>query len=296
MSDLNAYDQALCQIGDLPDVTALGSGKVRDLFAVGDHALLLIASDRVSAYDEILPTPIPGKGEVLTGITTFWLDFLGVPNHLLSTDPHTYGYGLDAFAEVLAGRSMLCKRAEVIPIECVARGYLVGSGWAEYQETGSVCGVTLPPGLQLADRLPEPIFTPAYKAPMGEHDENITFARMGELVGEETAAELRDLTLDLYTRAANHCLERGIILADTKFEFGHLDGQIILIDEVCTPDSSRFWPADSYEPGRDQASFDKQMVRDWVREHGTSSPLPEELIAQVQARYAEAYGRLSSPD
>lgn len=294
MTAMSEYRQALAQISALPDVTALGSGKVRDLFSVGDDALLLVASDRVSAFDEILPTPIPGKGEVLTAITTFWLDCLGFPNHLLSTDPHTYGYGLDAFSDVLAGRSMLCKRAEVIPIECVARGYLVGSGWAEYQESGTVCGVPLPEGLQLADRLPEPIFTPAYKAPMGEHDENITFERMAELVGEGTAAELRDITLDLYTRAAAHCAERGIILADTKFEFGFLDGQIILIDEVCTPDSSRFWPADEYEPGRDQASFDKQMVRDWVKAHGTEGELPDELIAQVQARYAEAYGRLTA--
>lgn len=296
MTAMSEYRQALAQISELPDVTALGSGKVRDLFSVGSNALLLVASDRVSAFDEILPTPIPGKGEVLSKITVFWLDFLGFPNHLISTDPCTYGYGLDAFADVLAGRSMLCKRADVIPIECVARGYLVGSGWAEYQETGSVCGVPLPEGLQLADRLPEPIFTPAYKAPMGEHDENITFERMCEIVGEGTAAELRDITLDLYKRAAAHCERRGIILADTKFEFGFLDGQIILIDEVCTPDSSRFWPADDYEPGRDQASFDKQMVRDYVKAHGTQAELPDELIAQVQARYAEAYGRLSAPE
>ena len=295
MTVSSEYSQALAQIAALPDVTPLGSGKVRDLFRVGSDALLLVASDRVSAFDEVLPTPIPGKGEVLTKITVFWLDFLGVPNHLISTDPCTYGYGLDAFADVLAGRSMLCKRAEVIPIECVARGYLVGSGWAEYQATGAVCGVALPEGLQLADRLPNPIFTPAYKAPMGKHDENITFARMVELVGEDTANALRDLTLDLYTRAAAHCEQRGIILADTKFEFGLLDGQIILIDEVCTPDSSRFWPADGYEPGRDQASFDKQVVRDWVKDHGTTDPLPEALVAQVQARYAEAHGRLTAP-
>ncbi len=190
MADMHAYTQALAEIGALPDVTALGSGKVRDLFAVGKDTLLLVASDRVSAFDEVLPTPIPGKGEVLTGITVFWLDFLDVPNHLLSTDPNTYGYGLDAFADILSGRSMLCRRADVIPIECVARGYLVGSGWAEYQASGSVCDVPLPSGLRVADRLPEPIFTPAYKAPAGEHDENISFEHMGDRVGEEIASQI----------------------------------------------------------------------------------------------------------
>lgn len=294
MTVMRAYRQALTQIGELPDVAPLGSGKVRDRFSVGSKSILLVASDRVSAFDEILPTPIPGKGEVLTKITTFWLDYLGFPNHLIATDPKTYGYGLDAFAEVLDGRSMLCKRADVIPVECVARGYLVGSGWAEYQATGSVCGVALPDGLQLAQQLPEPIFTPAYKAPVGEHDENISLARMGEIVGEALAEQLCTITLDLYSRAAAHCAARGILLADTKFEFGLLDGEIILIDEVCTPDSSRFWPADDYQPGRDQASFDKQLVRDWVKVHGTQGELPEELVAQVQARYAEAYGRLTA--
>lgn len=294
MSDPSAYRDALNQIASLPEVTHIGAGKVRDLFAVGPHALLLVASDRVSAFDEVLPTPIPGKGKVLTDITTFWLNHFDVPNHLISTDPNAYGYGLDKFADLLEGRSMLCKRAEVIPVECVARGYLVGSGWAEYQEHGTVCGLPLPEGLVMADKLPEPIFTPAYKAPMGEHDENISFERMGELVGVELAETLRDLTLSLYAKAAAHAASRGIILADTKFEFGLLDGQVILIDEVCTPDSSRFWPADAYEPGRDQDSFDKQLVRNWVKEHGTDQPLPDEVVAQVQARYAEAYGRLTA--
>jgi phosphoribosylaminoimidazole-succinocarboxamide synthase len=284
----------------LDGVTRVGSGKVRELFAVGDDALLLVASDRISAFDVVLPTEVPDKGKVLTGMTAFWLDRLAdvVPNHLLATDPAAFGHGLDAFAEVLRGRSMLCRRAAPLAIECVARGHLAGSGWAEYRATGSVCGIPLPEGLEESAELPVPLFTPATKAEAGAHDENISFEQAAAIVGADVAAHARELTLELYRRAADHARSRGIVLADTKVEFGLVDGELVLIDEVLTPDSSRFWPADEYEPGRPQRSFDKQYVRDWLEtlDWDKTPPgpvLPDDVVARTRERYVEAYERIT---
>ena len=283
----------------LDGVTRIGSGKVRELYAVGDQ-LLLVATDRVSAFDVVLPTPIPDKGKVLTGITAFWLrDVLAdvVPNHLVTTDPAGFPPALAPVAEQLRGRTSLCRRAQMLPLECVARGYLAGSGWKEYRAGGTVCGIPLPAGLAESAQLPEPIFTPATKATEG-HDENISFEQAAEIVGADTAARLRALTLELYRRAHDHAAERGIILADTKFEFGVIDGELVLCDEVLTPDSSRFWPADDYEPGRGQASFDKQIVRDWLEtldwdKHPPAPDLPAAIVERTRARYVEVYERLT---
>jgi phosphoribosylaminoimidazole-succinocarboxamide synthase len=264
-------------------------GKVRDVYAGGDATrLLIVATDRISAFDFILATGIPDKGRVLTQMTLFWLDFLRdvTPNHFLSADVT----GLPAEFE---GRSMWVRRAEMFQVECVARGYLAGSGWKDYQRTGAVCGIPLPPGLQESSALPEPIFTPATKAQSG-HDENISFEQAGKIVGAETAAKLRDLTLALYQRAAEYAGTRGILIADTKFEFGVVDGQIVLADEVLTPDSSRFWPADQYQPGRSQPSYDKQFVRDYLESvHWNKQPpapgLPEDVARRTSEKYKEAY-------
>ncbi len=283
----------------LDGVTRIGSGKVRELYAVGDQ-LLLVATDRVSAFDVVLPTPIPDKGKVLTGITAFWLrDVLAdvVPNHLVTTDPAGFPPALAPVAEQLRGRTSLCRRAQMLPLECVARGYLAGSGWKEYRAGGTVCGIPLPAGLAESAQLPEPIFTPATKATEG-HDENISFEQAAEIVGADTAARLRALTLELYRRAHDHAAERGIILADTKFEFGVIDGELVLCDEVLTPDSSRFWPADDYEPGRGQASFDKQIVRDWLEtldwdKRPPAPDLPAAIVERTRARYVEVYERLT---
>jgi len=265
-----------------------GRGKVRDIYEDGAR-LLIVATDRISAFDYILATGIPDKGRVLTQMTLFWLDFLRdvVPNHLLSTDVP---------AEV-AGRSMWVKRCEMIEIECVARGYISGSGWKDYQRTGAVCGIPLPAGLRESDALPEPIFTPATKAQSG-HDENISFERTAELIGADLAAKLRDLTLSIYKRAADYARARGIIIADTKFEFGIFDGKITLADEVLTPDSSRFWPADKYSPGGPQPSYDKQYVRDYLESiHWNKQPpapaLPPEVAARTSEKYREAYRALT---
>jgi len=268
-------------------------GKVRDVFEAGEH-LMMVATDRISAFDVVLPTAIPGKGQVLTGLSLHWFELTKhlVANHLLTADmaafppPFTDDLGL-------AGRAMLVRRAKVVPIECVARGYLSGSGWKEYREHGSVCGIALPAGLTESDRLPEPIFTPSTKEATG-HDQNISFDETAERIGRGLAERLKELTLGIYEFAAAHALERGIILADTKFEFGFADGELILIDEVLTPDSSRFWPADRYEPGHGQPSFDKQFVRDWLDasgwDHEPPPPaLPEEVVDQTAARYREAY-------
>ena len=268
-------------------------GKVRDVFEAGEH-LMMVATDRISAFDVVLPTAIPGKGQVLTGLSLHWFELSKhlVANHLLTADmaafppPFTDDLGL-------AGRAMLVRRAKVVPIECVARGYLSGSGWKEYREHGSVCGIALPAGLTESDRLPEPIFTPSTKEATG-HDQNISFDETAERIGRGLAERLKELTLGVYEFAAAHALERGIILADTKFEFGFSDGELILIDEVLTPDSSRFWPADRYEPGHGQPSFDKQFVRDWLDasgwDHEPPPPaLPEEIVDQTAARYREAY-------
>jgi phosphoribosylaminoimidazole-succinocarboxamide synthase len=270
---------------------------VRDVYDLGDR-LVLVATDRISAFDWVLPTPIPDKGRVLTALTLFWLDYLGVPNHLLSTDLRAMGPEFAARADELRGRTCLVRKAAVVPVECVARGYLVGSGWKEYRERGSVCGLPLPAGLRQAEELPEPLFTPATKEEQG-HDQNISFAQMADLVGADLANTLRERTLTLYRRAGEHARPRGLILADTKFEWGHTgEGELILIDEVLTPDSSRFWPADGYAAGRNPPSFDKQYVRDWLEASGWDKnspppPLPEDVVRQTRARYLEAHQRLT---
>jgi phosphoribosylaminoimidazole-succinocarboxamide synthase len=274
-------------------------GKVRDIYQADNRHLVMVTTDRISAFDVILPTPIPDKGRVLTGLSIFWFRQTEdlVPNHLSSTDVDTFPPDFMEHREELAGRSMLVRRAQMVPIECVARGYLSGSGWKEYQSTGAVCGVSLPAGLAESDRLPEPIFTPATKAETG-HDENISLERAGELVGEGLAQRLKELTLEIYERGAALARERGVILADTKFEFGFIDGEITLCDEVLTPDSSRFWPSDRYQPGGTQPSFDKQYVRDWLDQSGwdhepPAPELPPAVVGQTAARYREAYERIT---
>jgi phosphoribosylaminoimidazole-succinocarboxamide synthase len=273
-------------------------GKVRDIYEAGDD-LLLVATDRISAFDVVLPTPIPDKGRVLTGLSLYWFERTGdvVANHVLSADAIKFPEPYAAEAAELAGRAMLVRRAEVIPVECVARGYITGSGWKDYQSTGAVCGIPLPDGLVESERLPEPIFTPTTKAATG-HDLPLTFEETVALVGEGLAHRLKELTLSLYEFAAAHALERGIILADTKFEFGFAGGDVILIDEALTPDSSRFWPQDTYEAGHGQPSFDKQYVRDWLDgsgwDHEPPPPdLPADVVEQTAARYREAYERIT---
>ena len=283
----------------------LRSGKVRDLYRVDEERLLLVASDRISAFDVVLPTPIPDKGRVLTGLSRFWFAETAaiVPNHLLGTDPAALPAELLADAVVAAelrGRMMVCRRVEVLPVECVVRGFLAGSGWKEYRATGEVCGIELPPGLREGDRLAEPIFTPAWKAPAGTHDENIPFARVIPLVGHELAVRVREASLALYRHGAAACERAGIILADTKLEFGvdPAGGELLLVDEVLTPDSSRFWDAASWEPGRPQASYDKQFVRDWLEAQpwAKTAPgpeLPDDIVAGTRARYVEAFERIT---
>jgi phosphoribosylaminoimidazole-succinocarboxamide synthase len=272
-------------------------GKVRDVYDLGDR-LVIVATDRISAFDWVLPTGIPDKGRVLTALTLFWLDLLRVPNHFLSADVEAMGPAFAAQADVLRGRTMLVRKADVVPVECVVRGYLAGSGWKEYLASGTVCGLALPPGLRQADALPEPIFTPATKEESG-HDQNISFEQMAAITGIDVASELRQRSLDLYRRAAEYARGRGILLADTKFEWGHLPGgELILIDEVLTPDSSRFWPADGYRPGSSPPSFDKQFVRDWLESSGwdkNSQPpeLPPDVVARTRDKYLEAYQRLT---
>jgi phosphoribosylaminoimidazole-succinocarboxamide synthase len=281
------------------------SGKVRDLYRVDDDRLLLVASDRISAFDVVLPTPIPDKGRVLTGLSRFWFGETAdlVPNHLLATDPTTLPASLVSDAATAAdfrGRMMVCRRVDVLPVECVVRGYLAGSGWQEYLATGAVCGVDLPAGLAECARLPEPIFTPAWKAPAGVHDENITFGRVVELVGPELAERLRAISLAVYGRGAAVCERAGILLADMKLELGvdPAGGELLLVDEVLTPDASRFWDAAAYEPGRAQASYDKQFVRDWLESQpwGKTAPgpeLPAEVVEGTRARYVEAFERIT---
>jgi phosphoribosylaminoimidazole-succinocarboxamide synthase len=270
---------------------------VRDVYDLGDR-LVLVATDRISAFDWVLPTPIPDKGRILTALSLFWFDFLRVPNHLIGTDLAAMGPEFAARRAELEGRSALVKKTTVIPVECVVRGYLAGSGWKEYQRTGTVCGVALPKGLHQAERLPEPIFTPATKEESG-HDQNISFEQMAKITGPEVATELRDRSLDVYRRGAAHAQSRGIILADTKFEWGQLpSGEIILIDEVLTPDSSRFWPADEYKVGISPPSFDKQFVRDWLEttpwdKNSPPPELPAHVVERTAAKYREAYQRLA---
>jgi phosphoribosylaminoimidazole-succinocarboxamide synthase len=280
----------------------LHSGKVRELYAVGDDLLLLVASDRISAFDYVLPTEIPDKGAVLTALTLWWFDQLAgvVPNHLVTARVDDYPAELAPHAEALRGRSMLCRRLDMLPVECVARGYLAGSGLNDYVATGAVCGHHLPPGLRDGDRLPEPIFTPATKAEMGEHDENVSRDQVAQTVGAGIAAELERLTLAVYARATQLAEPRGLLVADTKLEFGHdTDGRITLGDEVLTPDSSRFWPADRWEPGHAQPSYDKQYVRDWLLHDSgwdRDSPppaLPAEVAERTRENYVEAYERLT---
>lgn len=280
---------------DLPGV-AVRRGKVRDVYDFGER-LLIVATDRISAFDWILPTGIPDKGRILTQISVMWFDHLGVTNHLVSTDPRDVPLPPTVDVEALEGRSMVVRTTRVVPIECVARGYLAGSGWAEYRRSGTVCGQTLPAGLVNCERLPEPIFTPATKAESG-HDENISFDRMVELVGRPLSEQLRQRTLSLYRRGAEFAESKGLILADTKFEFGETaDGELLLIDEALTPDSSRYWPADSYRAGANPPSFDKQFVRDWLDGSGwdKNSPppaLPDEIVARTREKYLEAHDRL----
>jgi phosphoribosylaminoimidazole-succinocarboxamide synthase len=279
-------------LADLP----VRRGKVRDIYDLG-RELLLVSTDRISAFDWILPNGIPDKGRVLTQISAFWFKRLGEPNHLLTTDVDAMDLPPGVDRAPLAGRSMLVRKTQVVPIECVVRGYLSGSGWKEYQKNQSVCGIRLPDGLHESDQLPEPIFTPATKEESG-HDMNIALAQMIELVGRDTSETLRRRSLDVYQRGAEYARERGLIIADTKFEWGRVGNEIILIDEVLTPDSSRFWPLDQFSPGRPQPSFDKQYVRDWLETTGwdKNSPppeLPAEVVAQTRAKYIEAYERLT---
>ncbi len=278
-------------------------GKVRDIYDLGDE-ILLVATDRISAYDVVLPTPIPGKGAMLTSISKFWFDFFGddVPHHLIEVVSDRAPAGLEDHLAELRGRTMRCRKTNVVPIEFVVRGYLAGSGWKDYQRSGAVCGVALPSGLRQCEKLPEPIFAPATKADEG-HDENISFEKACELVGTPCMTLLRDRSMELYRRALEYAAQRGVILADTKFEWGERDGEYLLIDEVLTPDSSRFWPADSYEPGRDQDSFDKQYVRNYLTtlvdagkwDKTPPGPvLPADIVANTAAKYKEAVTRLTT--
>jgi phosphoribosylaminoimidazole-succinocarboxamide synthase len=272
-------------------------GKVRDIYDLGDQ-LVLVATDRISAFDWVLPTPIPDKGRLLTALTRFWLGYLAVANHWLSDHVAAMGQQFAAQAEVLTGRAMLVRKTSVFPVECVVRGYLAGSAWKEYRQSGTVCGTHLPAGLEECQQLPDPIFTPATKEESG-HDINSSFTHMASIVGPGVADTLRERSLDIYRRAAAYAATRGVLIADTKFEWGKLpDGQILLIDEVLTPDSSRFWPEEGYQAGRNQPSFDKQFVRDWLESSGwdKNSPppeLPPEVVARTRAKYVEAYERLT---
>jgi phosphoribosylaminoimidazole-succinocarboxamide synthase len=284
---------------DFPDLKLHASGKVRDVYEIGKQQLLFVASDRISAFDYVLATGIPHKGSVLNQLSLFWFDFLAdiVPNHLITANVDQYPPEARKYKEQLRGRSMLVRRAEMFAVECVVRGYISGSAWKEYKATGKVSGISLPPGLKESDAFPEPIFTPSTKATTG-HDENISFDQMCDIVGVETASHLRDLTLRVYKKAAAYARQRGIIIADTKFEFGHTEHGITLADEVLTPDSSRFWPAEKYEPGRAQDSYDKQYVRDYLEQiHWNKQPpapsLPPDVARRTSEKYLEAYRQLT---
>lgn len=287
-------NEALLQT-DLGSLPLTARGKVRDIYALDQYQLLFVATDRISAFDHVLGSGIPDKGTILTQLSRFWFDFLAdiAPNHVISADTRDYPAQLQPYAAQLEGRSMLVKRAEMFPVECVVRGYLSGSGWKDYQQTGAVCGIKLPAGLRESDRLPEPIFTPAAKNNVG-HDENISFQKMVDTIGQKPAEELRALTFAIYEKAGRHAASKGLILADTKFEFGALDGKIILADEVLTPDSSRYWPAATYNPGGAQPSFDKQYVRDYLEsirwnKQAPAPSLPDEVIARTREKYLEAF-------
>ena len=284
---------------DFADLELYASGKVRDLYRVDNEHLLFVATDRISAFDYVLASGIPHKGCVLTQLSLFWFEFLGdiVPNHLVTADVNRYPAPLRRYAQELQGRSMLVVRADMIAIECVVRGYLSGSGWKEYRERGTVCGIELPPGLRESDKLPQPIFTPAVKATSG-HDENISFEEMAERAGRKLSGQLRELSLKIYRKAAEHAARRGIIIADTKFEFGRTARGLVLADEVLTPDSSRFWPAGRYQPGGPQESFDKQFVRDYLEKirwnkQPPAPALPAEVVQETSEKYLEAYRQLT---
>jgi len=286
----------------LSGLKLLGRGKVRDIYDV-DGKLLLVASDRLSAFDVVMPDGIPGKGKVLTQISAFWFRMLEdiVPNHMISVDVDAFPPEARVHAETLRGRSMLCRKAKPFPVECVVRGYLSGSGWAEYKEKGEVCGIPLPKGLRESDRLPEPLFTPATKEEKGKHDENISFERMVRIVGKETAEQVRSIVVGLYVKAAAYALSKGIIIADTKFELGTVDGRLILIDEALTPDSSRFWPVAGYQPGGPQKSFDKQFVRDYLltlpwNKTAPGPRLPADVVEKTALKYREALTILTGKD
>jgi phosphoribosylaminoimidazole-succinocarboxamide synthase len=287
---------------EFEDLQLYTRGKVRDLYSVGD-LLLLVATDRISAFDYVLPTGIPGKGRVLTQISLFWFDYLSdlVPNHLVTADVEQYPAQLRPHESELRGRSMLVNRARMFPAECVVRGYLSGSGWKDYKRTGKICGIALPSGLRESERLPEPIFTPASKSAGGEHDENISFDQMVARVGGENAEQLRRLSLAIYAKAADYALQRGLILADTKFEFGVTGKGIVLADEVLTPDSSRYWPSEGYQPGGPQLSFDKQFVRDYLEsiawnKQPPAPELPGNVVRQTQEKYEQAFALLTGPE
>jgi phosphoribosylaminoimidazole-succinocarboxamide synthase len=294
----NLLDPILLQT-DFPELHLHASGKVRDIYELDQGQLLFVATDRISAFDYVLATGIPHKGRVLTQISLFWFDLLSdiVPNHAITADVDRYPEILQKYVDQLRGRSMLVQRAEMFPIECVVRGYISGSAWKEYRATGKVCGIELPAGLKESEAFPEPIFTPSTKAVSG-HDENIPFTRVCEVLGTETASQLRDLTLRIYKKAATHARQRGIIIADTKFEFGQTSNGITLADEVLTPDSSRFWPADKYQPGRAQESYDKQYVRDYLEEirwnkQPPAPALPAEVANRTSEKYLDAYFQLT---
>jgi phosphoribosylaminoimidazole-succinocarboxamide synthase len=287
---------------DFPEMELYASGKVRDLYRVSNEFLLFVATDRISAFDYVLASGIPRKGEVLTQLSLFWFDFLKetVPNHLVTANVGKYPDMLRPHVDELRGRSMLVSIADMVPVECVVRGYLSGSGWKEYQQSGAVCGIQLPKGLKESDKLPEPIFTPATKAVTG-HDENISFEQMAQIVGRDLSTQLRDISIKIYDTAASYARERGIIIADTKFEFGLTQKGVTLADEVLTPDSSRFWPAESYSPGKGQESFDKQYVRDYLEQikwnkQPPAPALPEEVQRKTTAKYVEAYRRITGRD
>src|SRR5919106_3272389 len=284
---------------NLPGLKLHARGKVRDIYDLGEH-FLIVASDRLSAFDVVLPTPIPSKGKVLTQLSAFWFDHFRelVPHHLVSTRLEDFPTAVRRHPEQVQGRSMLVLKATVFPVECVVRGYLAGSGLKDYRESGAICGVALPPGLRESDRLPEPIFTPATKAAIGLHDENISEAEAARRIGADTIQRLKALSLEIYRRAAEYAAGRGIIVCDTKFEFGLIDGRITLVDEVLTPDSSRFWPADQYSPGKPQPSYDKQFVRDYLEQIGfdkrpPAPALPADVVAATSAKYVEAFTRIT---
>ncbi|WP_285906804.1 phosphoribosylaminoimidazolesuccinocarboxamide synthase [Pseudodesulfovibrio pelocollis] len=285
---------------DLKEYPRISRGKVRDIYEIDADTLLIVTTDRISAFDVVMPDPIEDKGKVLNQITLFWMDMMGdlMPNHIIATDVNDFPEPLRAHADALRGRSLLARRAKPLPVECIVRGFITGSGWKDYQKTGQVCGHALPAGLRESEMLETPLFTPSTKAELGDHDENITLEQAAALIGEEMMRKVEGLAIAIYARARDYARQRGIIIADTKFEFGMVGDQLILIDEVLTPDSSRFWPVEGYEPGRSQPSFDKQYFRDWLEETGFNKQppaprVPADIAARTRAKYMEAYALLT---